>query len=190
GDFNQTNTCAATVAQNSTCSITVIFTPTATGTRTGAFTVTSSGAGSPQTISLSGTGVLPPALGVTSSSLIFANQRTGSTSAGQSVTLTANNGAINGISVAAATGDFSRTTTCTATLAQNSTCSIAVTFTPTAAGTRTGAVTVTSSGAGSPQTISLSGTGVLPSALGLTSSSLAFTNQVTNTTSPSQTLTL
>src|SRR5205085_340489 len=97
GDFSQTNNCTATLAQNATCTVTVTFTPNATGTRNGSITVSSTGAGSPQTISLSGTGVLPPALGLAPGSLTFANQNTSTTSGGQSVIVTANNGAVNSI---------------------------------------------------------------------------------------------
>lgn len=42
-------------------------------------------------------------------------------------------------------------------------CGIAVTFTPTAAGTRTASLRLTSTAAGSPQIVPLSGTGVVPS---------------------------
>src|SRR5207253_1128295 len=144
--FSQTNNCTATLAQNSTCTVTVMFTPTAIGTRTGAITVTSSGAGRPRTIYLSGTGVLPPALRLTSSSLTYSNQITTTTSASQTVTLTASKGGVGSIAVSTATGDFSQTNDCLATLAQNSTCTITVTFTPTTTGTRTGAITVSSTG--------------------------------------------
>src|SRR5207302_8528277 len=105
----------------------------------------------PQTINLSGTGTLAPALGLTSNTLTYTNQVTNTTSASQTFTLTANNGGISSIAVSAATGDFSQTNNCAATLAQNATCTVTVTFTPTVAGARTGAITITSSGLGSPQ---------------------------------------
>jgi hypothetical protein len=50
--------------------------------------------------------------------------------------------------------------TCGASLAAGASCTISVTFRPTTAGTRTGAVTIASSAPGSPTTVSLSGTGV------------------------------
>jgi hypothetical protein len=186
GDFSRTTTCAATLAQNATCTITTTFTPTVVGTRTGAIAITSSGTGSPQSISLSGSGVLPLSLGVTSSSLTFASQPLNITSGGQAVTLTANNGSITGISISAATGDFNQTNTCPSTLAQNATCTVTATFTPTAIGTRTGAITITSSGSGSPQTISLTGTGQDP--LLLLPGPLTF-SQVVGTQSVPQNLT-
>ena len=57
GDFSQKNTCAATLTAGSSCVITVTFTPTTTGTRTGAITITDDATGgSPQTVPLTGTG--------------------------------------------------------------------------------------------------------------------------------------
>jgi hypothetical protein len=57
GDFSQKNTCAATLTAGSSCVITVTFTPTTTGTRTGAITITDDAiSGSPQTVPLTGTG--------------------------------------------------------------------------------------------------------------------------------------
>jgi hypothetical protein len=56
GDFTQTNTCGTSVPANGSCQITVIFTPTAGGNRTGAVTITDSAPGSPRTIALTGTG--------------------------------------------------------------------------------------------------------------------------------------
>ena len=55
-DFAQTNTCGKSVAAGSSCSITVTFTPSIKGKRTGDLSVSDNGGGSPQTASLSGTG--------------------------------------------------------------------------------------------------------------------------------------
>jgi subtilase family serine protease len=57
GDFSiSATTCAGSLAAKSTCTIRVVFTPTATGTRTGTLQVSDSAVGSPQTSSLTGTG--------------------------------------------------------------------------------------------------------------------------------------
>jgi hypothetical protein len=55
-DFSEINTCGSTVAPNSTCSITVTFTPTETGVRSASMLINDNAPGSPQTITLSGTG--------------------------------------------------------------------------------------------------------------------------------------
>ena len=56
GDFAQTNTCGATLGLNGTCTISVTFTPTNTGSRSSAVLINDNAPGSPQSITLSGTG--------------------------------------------------------------------------------------------------------------------------------------
>jgi hypothetical protein len=57
GDFAiSASTCGTTLASKQKCTISVTFTPTQTGTRTGELKVTDSAASSPQTASLTGTG--------------------------------------------------------------------------------------------------------------------------------------
>lgn len=99
-----------------------------------------------------------PAVSFSPTSLTFAAQNTGTSSSALTTTLSNTGSALLNISSIAASGDYARTTTCGATLGAGASCTISVTFTPTAAGTRTGAVTVTSNAATSPSIISLSGT--------------------------------
>ena len=119
-------------------------------------------------------------------SLTFASQVIGTSSTSQPVTLT-NSGtsAVTSISIGAS-GDFSQANNCGTSLAASSSCTINVTFTPTASGTRTGTLTVTDS-AGT-QTTSLSGTGV--TAVSLTPSTVAFGNQAYGVASSPQVATL
>ena len=56
GDFSQTNNCS-TLAVGASCTVTAKFTPTASGARTGAVTITSNANNSPTTIALSGSGI-------------------------------------------------------------------------------------------------------------------------------------
>ena len=68
GDFSSTSTCTTNLLfldVGSTCEISVVFTPTTTGQRTGTITVTDDAPDSPQVISLSGTGVPAPAVAMT-----------------------------------------------------------------------------------------------------------------------------
>ncbi|PYV35157.1 MAG: hypothetical protein DMG22_03325, partial [Acidobacteria bacterium] len=81
-----TNNCGASVAVGANCTINVTFTPAATGTRSGTLTVTDNATNSPQTASLTGTGNTTTA-GLTPTSLTFASQQVGSTSAAQAVAL-------------------------------------------------------------------------------------------------------
>jgi Beta-propeller repeat len=58
GDFTESNSCQSLRARG-VCEITVVFTPTATGNRTGTLTIVDNAPGSPHTVSLSGTGANP-----------------------------------------------------------------------------------------------------------------------------------
>ena len=202
-DFAQTNTCPlspSTLATNGTCTISVTFTPSATGSRSASVTITDNAASSPQNVALSGTGQSLPAPGVNLSptSLSFGNQNVGTTSAAQTVTLTNNGTAaltINSISVAGTNpGDFAESDNCPispSTLAVNANCTLSVTFTPSANGARSASVTITDNAAGSPQSIALSGTGVTPTpGVSLNPTNLNFGNQTVGTSSAAQKVTL
>ncbi|MEO8134402.1 MAG: IPTL-CTERM sorting domain-containing protein, partial [Betaproteobacteria bacterium] len=147
----------------------VTFTPTALGVRSGAVSVTSDAAGSPHSSALGGTGIpaSSPAVSLTPPALAFGSQLVGTTSAAQALTLQNVGTATLNIASIVASGDFAQATTCGATLAPTLSCTINVTFTPTALGSRTGAISVASDAPGSPHASALSGTGaaVPPSGL-------------------------
>src|SRR5438034_11037663 len=69
------------------------------------------------------------------------------------------------------------------------TCTINVTFTPTASGARTGTLSLTDNAGGSPQIMTLSGNGTA-AGVGLAHASLGFGNQPLATTSAPMTVTL
>src|SRR5437879_2289138 len=177
------------------CTVNVTFTPTATGARSGTLSVADNAAGSPQTASLSGAGTAP-GVSLSPTSVSFGNQQVNTTSAAQTVTLT-NNGSsaltIASISVTGTnSGDFAQTNNCPlspSTLAASASCTVNVTFTPTATGTRSGTLSVADNAAGSPQTASLSGAGTAPG-VSLSPTSVSFGNQQVNTTSAAQAVTL
>lgn len=107
-----------------------------------------------------------PGASLSPTALTFASQNTGSTSAAQSVTLT-NNGSltlnIGSIALGGSNpGDFTQTNTCGASLAASATCTVSVTFTPTAAGSRSASLVVTDNAPGGSQSVALSGTGATP----------------------------
>ena len=162
GDFAETNTCVPSVPVKGRCTISVTFTPTSTGTRTGMLTVMDSASNSPQTVTLTGTGIAP--VTISPASLPFAAQSVGTTSTAKNITL------INNLPTAltmgtisfqgADPGDFtSPTNTCGASVPSKGKCTISVTFTPGATGTRTATIYVNDSANTSPQTVSLTGTG-------------------------------
>jgi uncharacterized repeat protein (TIGR01451 family) len=98
-------------------------------------------------------------------SLSFGNQAVGVPSSPLTVTLTNSTGGTLTISAISITGtnsgDFSKTTTCGATVAVGATCTISVTFTPSIVGSEVATLSVTDNGNNSPQTLALSGTGTL-----------------------------
>lgn len=141
GDFSIIggNPCTA-VAPGASCTIPVVFTPTALGARTGVLTV--GGGGKTLTASLTGIGI--PGLTISPTSLTFGNVDV-TASARQSFTLS--NTAAGPIPVPAvsASGDFAASgSNCPVSLSAGASCSITVTFTPTATGTRTGTVSFNS----------------------------------------------
>ena len=191
-DFTQTNTCGSSVAAGSNCTITVTFKPAASGSRTASVSITDNASGSPQTVSLSGTGTAP-LVNLSPTSLAFGNQSLGTTSAPQTVTLSNTGTAALSITSLALTGtnasDFAQTNTCGSSVAASANCTITVTFKPSASGSRTASVSITDNASGSPQTVSLSGTGTAV-VVSLSPTSLAFGNQSVGTTSAPQTVTL
>jgi len=158
GDFDQTNDCGAALPAGQNCTISVTFTPTTPGSRTGELTISSDAAGSPHVVNLLGTGI-GPVVNLSVSTLTFANQAVGTTSAAQAVTLTNTGNAVLTIGAIVATSDFTQNHDCGTSVAAAASCNINVTFTPTATGNRTGSLTINSDAPGSPHTVALSGPG-------------------------------
>src|SRR5262249_44281865 len=79
-----------------------------------------------------------PIATLTPTSLTFAGQNVGATSASQAITLS-NNGTVPLlVSNIATSGDFAQTNNCGSTVGVNASCTISITFTPTALGSRSG----------------------------------------------------
>jgi hypothetical protein len=177
--------CPSIAVDAEPCTFHITFTPTATGTRTGTITFTDNATGSPQTVTLTGVGVAA-VIGIAPTSLEFGSQAVGTTSAAQTVTVS-NNGAFPlKFSSIVTSGDFAGATLaqCPSIAEEAPACTFSITFTPTATGTRTGAITFTDNATGSPQTVTLTGPGTPGTAtVTVTPSSLAFGSQALTTTS-------
>ena len=160
GDFQQTNTCASSLSAGTKCTISVTFTPTAIGTRTGNIIIADNAAGSPQSVKLTG---VSTQVKLSTTSVSFPATKVGTTSAPKSVTLTnvgANALTITKITLGGADPtDFSQSNTCGSSVAAGKSCMFTLKFTPKATGSRSATVTVADNGGASPQTIHLSGTG-------------------------------
>jgi hypothetical protein len=181
------NTCGASLAAGASCTVGVTFTAAALGTVTDTLTFADDATNSPQTVSLSGTGVAPVTL--STSSLNFNSTVVGNTSSARSVTLTNQQSIALNFSGVAATAPFAiATNTCGASLAAGAHCAVGVTFSPTALGSATGTLTFTDDAGNSPQTVSLSGNGSAP--VTFSSSSLNFGTVTVGTTSSPKTVTV
>jgi hypothetical protein len=164
GDYTAANgTCplpGLTLAPAASCTAQVTFTPTQTGARTGTLSITTSATTLPLTAALTGIGAQSH-LQVSPAGLGFGTIAVGAT-ASLSLTL-ANTGTAPIVAISlATTGDYAVTVPCAVTtLAAGGSCSVTVTFTPTAAGARPGTLTVTSSDPSSPYALPLTGTGAI-----------------------------
>jgi hypothetical protein len=92
--------------------------------------------------------------------LTFANQKRSTSSPAQSLTLT-NYGksAMPVYSITSKNTDYTESNNCGSSLAAGSTCTVKVTFTPIAKGSRPGNITITDGDPNSPQVVSLTGVG-------------------------------
>lgn len=174
------NTCT-TLAQDETCSVTVRFSPTLDGSKSAVLTVSHSGLNSPVSVALFGQAIAVPmpAVSLSPASLTFGSQTVGSVSAPLTVTVqNTGNADLNIASVTlngANASDFILGNGCTTPVAPGGTCTLQVSFAPTAGGTRTAQIQLVDDAPTSPQTVNLSGNGVSAS-LSFSPTSLSFGN--------------
>jgi len=153
------------VAAGQQTTITVAFRPTTAGAVSGNLSMVSNAPGSPTSIGLSGTGVAATlTLNMTPTSLSFGNVTTGTSSASENVTITNTGNANITISQISVSGTgYSLTggsTPVTLTPSQN--LILVAQFSPLAAGSVSGSISIVSNASGSPASVTLSGTGVAP----------------------------
>jgi hypothetical protein len=164
-DFSQTSTCSSSLEAGANCTFTVAFTPSQLGPRSASTTIADSTVGSPHSVPLNGVGLgSGPNATWSATSLTFATQLVGTASPAQSVTLS-NYGTttvnITGITV---TTNFGETDNCSPSLASGASCTVNVTSTASATGNYSGTLSVSDNAPGSPQTVSLNGSGTTSSA--------------------------
>jgi hypothetical protein len=161
--FSQTSNCVTNLAPGASCTASVSFAPTAGGTSNGSLSLVDTAVTSPQAAALSGTGHSNgPVATLNPTSLNFGNVSVGTTSPAMNVTLTNTGSATLNITSIVASSSYGQTNTCAASLGVNQSCTISVTFSPAQTGTVAGTITVTDNASGSPQTVSLTGTGTEP----------------------------
>jgi Transmembrane protein 131-like N-terminal len=162
GDFTVVNACGNSLNPHSSCSINIAFVPKNVGAISGSLNVSDQYRA--QTVALNGIGIAPPGVSLAPfSTVTFLPTGVGVQSSAQTVTLTNNRSVPLQVQSIAVTGDFVIVpggSTCGITVAIDAACTMQLAFAPTASGPRSGTLTVTDSDGSSPQTLSLTGTGV------------------------------
>ncbi|HEX4090707.1 MAG TPA: choice-of-anchor D domain-containing protein, partial [Trebonia sp.] len=132
-----------------------------------------------------------PVTGVNASptALTFGPTVVGATSAAQTVTVANPTSAAAAVSSITASGPFAETNTCGSSIAANGSCTVSVTYSPTAAGAATGSVTINAGGV--TNTVSLSGTGTAPGpVLSASPASLSFPATLVGSSAATQAVTV
>lgn len=184
---------SGSVAIGASCTVAVDFAPQSGGAKTANLTFNDNAGGTPQTIALTGTADAPQ-IQLSAASLTFGAQSVGTMSAAQTITVsnpgTAPLGFNGSISATGANaGDFNVANNCPPSLGASGSCTITVTFKPTAPGNRTAAISIADNAPGSPQTIALSGTATQPIVV-LSPTSVNFGSEVAGSASAAVPLTV
>jgi len=161
-EFATVNLCPKTLAAGKRCTMIVGFVAGPYYTpQSAVLTINDNAYGGPHTVPVTAT-VIDPLASFSTGSVNFGKVKTG-TSSSTSITVT-NVGAttltVSGVAVTGADkGDYVATSSNCSSVAPKGTCSISLTFTPGAKGSRPATLVVTDNAFNSPQTIGLSGTG-------------------------------
>jgi hypothetical protein len=161
-DFSVTSNCT-TLTPNSSCSLTVRFSPNGNvGAKAATINIASNATNAAAgVVSLSGNAlpVPQPIARFSSTSLGFGNVIMGGAAASQRLSIS-NVGVLPlNISGIAATGDFRATHNCTTPLTTNQSCNVDITFSPLGIGGRSGNLNVNTNATPAATAIPLSGTG-------------------------------
>jgi len=189
-------TCGTTLAAGASCTVSVEFKPTAATTSIGTLVVAGNATSTPASVALTGTGVTAtaPALTLTPTSIAFPATITGATSDAQIVTVkNTGTAAVTIGSIAIGGADptsFVEIGTCGSSLAAGASCSVYVAFTPASAAALSGTLSITDNATGSPQKVTLTGTGTAAPSVKLSATSIAFPATTHGTTSAAQAITL
>jgi len=191
-DYSETNTCGASLAGGSECTISVTFTPTTAASRPGTLTIVQGGNNSPNVVTLTGTGVNTPYLTLSPTSLTFANQTVDTASPYQTVTVgnsASTSLTLNNPPFSFGGASFAQTNNCPGSLAQNKTCTVNIAFLPTENGPFSAYLYVSSNTSSLVPTtyVTMSGNGVVGApALTLSATGLVFNPQTIGIKSPAQ----
>lgn len=162
--FSASQNCVTSIAPGNSCTLTVTFTPTDIGSVTGKVTIYDHTALTWLTITLAGSTPPELMLSISPASVDFGVQALGSTGSA-SVVLT-NTGIdpaiVTSVETLTSTGGqavFSTSQSCVTNIAPGGTCTLDITFIPTAIGSASGIVTISDNTLASPHVVTLAGTG-------------------------------
>ena len=158
------NTCGSSIAAGGGCSVSVTFDPSASGSASDAVQISYGSPATIQSISLTGNGATPLAA-LSPTPLSFGNQAMPGSATAVATLSNSGNASLTNISASISgtnAADFAISSDgCSGViLPANSNCLVTIVFTPKAKGSRQAILSIADSASGSPQTISLTGTGV------------------------------
>jgi hypothetical protein len=157
------NACGNSLAVGASCTIAITFTPASATTFSAALLIADNATGSPQTVAITGTGAtaLTPQATLSPNPLTFPSTTVGVAATSLPITLSNPGTAALAISSIGLTGSssFGQTNSCGASLAAGASCTITVSFTPSATGALAATISVVDNATGSPQTVAITGTG-------------------------------
>jgi hypothetical protein len=186
--YSQSNNCGTSLGALQSCTVNITFKPTAAQYYSSSLTITDASAGSPQTIALTGNGIQPIVFSPTHIS--FANQAIGSLSPPSQVTLTNNQLMALNISSIQTSPPYLQSNNCGTSLGAGQSCALSVSFNPTAVQYYSSSLIITDSSPNSPQTVTLTGNGIIPVTFTPKVGGFYFTNQIVATPSTPQPVTI
>jgi phospholipase C len=157
-DYSQTNTCGSSLAGGASCTAAVTFKPQEDGLRPGVLTITDTDPGSPHVYTFNGRATM---IEFSQGKVDFGPQAINTTSAPVTVQVQSHGNNRLAIGKITASGDFAVSTNCPVNnlLPLKGTCNLTITFTPKAAGARSGFITVNNNDLISPWSVTVTGTG-------------------------------
>jgi hypothetical protein len=156
-EFSQRNTCTSPLAPQTSCRISVSYSPLTNEITSGTLTAAGLGPGGAQTVSLTGNGLIVSNLTVSPTPLALFSVVDGVSGSG---VITVTNTSVSSINISNVTipSPFAQTNNCLGSLAPSTSCSVTVTFTPTQLGVFNASLSIANSGPNSPQVVSVVGT--------------------------------
>ena len=199
-DFSFGTACGASLAPNATCLLSVVFTPSNTGSRTATLTQPFANGVASVTSALSGTGDAPASAICLAPTVVqgidFGNVSTGVASGAKTEQITSCGAAtlnISGITLTGTNaGDYADTSQCPAALPAGQSCAVSITVTPGGLGARTANLHIVDDSPTSPENVPLTVNGVASPTpkISLSPASLSFSPPSIQTGTTSQGLTI